>query len=51
MSNPQKTIEYKGHTIEIYPDETAENPIKEWDMLGARDIFHTFSQSIPNYLQ
>lgn len=26
-----ETIEYKGYSIKIYPDECSENPITEWD--------------------
>lgn len=33
-------IEYKNHTIKIYQDESALNPIKEWDMLGTFSCFH-----------
>jgi len=40
MSEVLKTIEYKGLTIEIYPDDMAENPIKEWDMLGEFCCWH-----------
>jgi len=35
-----ETTEYKNHTIEIFQDEYAENPIKEWDMLGEFFCWH-----------
>lgn len=40
MSNPYKTIEYKNHTIEIHPDDSPENPIKDWDMLAEYCCWH-----------
>lgn len=40
MSEILETIEYKGLTIEIYPDDNAENPIKEWDMVGEFCCWH-----------
>ncbi len=35
-----QTIEYKNHTINIFPDIDRENPIKEWDMLGEFICWH-----------
>ena len=34
------SIEYKGHFINIYPDEDAPNPRKEFDHLGTMVCFH-----------
>jgi hypothetical protein len=34
------TIEYKGYTINIYPDECAENPQQDWDMVGEWVCWH-----------
>ena len=34
------SIEYRGHTINIYPDEDAPNPRKEFDHLGTMVCFH-----------
>lgn len=34
------TENHKGYTIEVYQDESAEDPIKTWDMLGTFVCFH-----------
>jgi hypothetical protein len=34
------SIEYKGHLINIFPDEDAPNPRKEFDHLGTMVCFH-----------
>jgi len=34
------SIEYKGYTVNIYPDEDAPNPRKEFDHLGTMVCFH-----------
>jgi hypothetical protein len=34
------SIEYKGHTINIFPDGDAPNPRKEFDSLGTMVCFH-----------
>jgi hypothetical protein len=34
------SIEYKGHTISIFPDEDPPNPRKEFDHLGTMVCFH-----------
>jgi hypothetical protein len=34
MAEPIDTVEYKKHTIEIFPDQCCENPIQSWDMLA-----------------
>ncbi len=35
-----KTIKYKNHMINIYPDYDSENPIQEWDVLGEYFCWH-----------
>ncbi len=40
MSEPYKTISYKGFTIEIHFDNDPLNPIKDWDMLGKFVCWH-----------
>lgn len=40
MADAIKTIHYKNHTIEIFPDENSENPIQNWDMMGEYCCWH-----------
>lgn len=35
-----ETIDYKGHRIEIIPDQGPMNPVEEWDQLGTMVCFH-----------
>ena len=34
------SIEYKGHTINIFPDEDAPNPREKFDNFGTMVCFH-----------
>jgi len=40
MAEAVETVEYKKHTIEVFPDDHCENPIQNWDMLGEYLCWH-----------
>ncbi len=40
MAEVIKTVQYKKHTIEIFPDDHCENPIQNWDVLGEYLCWH-----------
>lgn len=40
MYTPEKVITYKGCTIELFPDDSSEDPRTMWDNMGTLALYH-----------